>query len=1241
MTGERTGAWTLQRAAAGTGKTVALTRAYLEQITKGRKVEEIVAITFTRRAAAELAQRVSDVLLLCVRDSGPQVEAARRRISDVGIYKPAGLEAVGKAKLERALASLGGAPIGTIDSFIQTLLSEYALDALLDTGDGEPVPIDLPIGEGATGTSPDTEAARALLAPAQGAVGGDVRLLLRHAEMNDLAEMATVGLTRAETPAATFDEVYGALARQVVGKLGQRLGLADVRPALREVVGLDSATEDVEATLLKTVKADGKDAVPAVARWLTAEGCPAPPGELVVALGHLNKKTWSALVGRIGQQPDGATAIDPLVLDVEVEGAEVHLSLEELAKDFPRGFLTAEAKPIVEAFRGALSGLRRSVRAERLRRAARDGALTYDDLLSVATSLCKRAAGGEEPAGLRGRFKALLVDEVQDSSPAQIEFYRGFASLDPAMDCFFVGDARQSIYLFRGAAPAGMKTLADEQNAPLEGLLTNYRSAPELVAAQRELFDGALADAMQREHMQPLESLVGLEAGQNAPGQKRPVTLVVLQPDDGPVPPDTNAVNLAVLDEFADQLPEAWRVWKDQEARKEREGWKERPADPPSAAVLALTWRQALIARDVLRDRLGPDPDTLQPRVFVDGGTEWLKQRVMKDLRTLLVALSNPSDQTAWLGVWKHPMVGLSDRALARVRIEAGRGDQGIVARDEHGEIAPAPAWMGHLGWLVHAEALVAPHDAADIDAFARAREPLRRATGELGRRGAADVLEDLARALRWRTLLAAGPDEDALAYLELALGWIRDLDASGTSVAGILRVLTPSDDDPLDPPRLTLHRPPQHVSCTTVHQAKGLKWDHVCVMSAGAMVTGGKSKDGPLVMRVHGATAPLCLLSARLDPNGALVPMADPIAKLAGLVRKRLAREEALRKAYVAVTRAARTVVLGLPTQPKSGVQTALYAAWVGDAAASRRGFERVQVVDRKKAGLAARPPLGSVAVREGAAAPAEPAPTKGWQRCSPSALDRQRSRDSRRALARRAAEAAMAAGTWSEAGYSWVASPDDDEKEDRTGENVWGDLVHGWLESWRFRGAPTAERVAAYLQRQWGGEDPRIRDWLLRVTTALVGATDHPLWRLVTDPEVELYPELPLLAAIAPPSGDGDDLLLNGRMDLLIRDPRRPPAERWTVIDYKAGKRFPGMPRTSKEPAEGSTQAPEDATARLVRGAHLNLYAPQLEGYGAAVDRALAASETFATERVGSVALWFVRAGAWVAWQPALSDP
>ncbi len=102
----------LVEAGAGTGKTSALVERVVALVLGGRRIERIVAITFTEKAAAELRDRVR---------TGLDLKAAE-----------AGLRESHQARLRTALDSLDRAHISTIHAFCQDVLRQFAPELGID-----------------------------------------------------------------------------------------------------------------------------------------------------------------------------------------------------------------------------------------------------------------------------------------------------------------------------------------------------------------------------------------------------------------------------------------------------------------------------------------------------------------------------------------------------------------------------------------------------------------------------------------------------------------------------------------------------------------------------------------------------------------------------------------------------------------------------------------------------------------------------------------------------------------------------------------------------------------------------------------------------------------------------------------------------------------------------------------------------------------------------------------------------
>ncbi len=108
------------------------------------------------------------------------------------------------------------------------------------------------------------------------------------------------------------------------------------------------------------------------------------------------------------------------------------------------------------------------------------GVVDLDDLLALTIEAMRRDA--EFAAGVRWRFRHVLVDEAQDLNPLQHRFVDQLR--EGRDDLFLVGDPSQSIYGFTGSDPAILHDVADHfPGVDVIRLPSNHRSTPQIVAA--------------------------------------------------------------------------------------------------------------------------------------------------------------------------------------------------------------------------------------------------------------------------------------------------------------------------------------------------------------------------------------------------------------------------------------------------------------------------------------------------------------------------------------------------------------------------------------------------------------------------------------------------------------------------------------------------------------------------------------------------------------------------------------
>src|SRR5215472_13275020 len=114
-------------ASAGTGKTKVLTERLLTLMLSGTEPARILCLTFTRAAAAEMANRVNDRLAKWT--TMPSGELAQELVELTGRYPHEDDLKTARRLFSRVLDTPGGAKIETIHAFCQSLLRRFPLEA--------------------------------------------------------------------------------------------------------------------------------------------------------------------------------------------------------------------------------------------------------------------------------------------------------------------------------------------------------------------------------------------------------------------------------------------------------------------------------------------------------------------------------------------------------------------------------------------------------------------------------------------------------------------------------------------------------------------------------------------------------------------------------------------------------------------------------------------------------------------------------------------------------------------------------------------------------------------------------------------------------------------------------------------------------------------------------------------------------------------------------------------------------
>lgn len=133
-----------------------------------------------------------------------------------------------------------------------------------------------------------------------------------------------------------------------------------------------------------------------------------------------------------------------------------------------------------------MAEMMRTIKDEMALRKAKNNIMFFDDLLLKVHSALQESGSEDFARMIRGRYKAALVDEFQDTDPVQFAIFQTVFGGGKGT-VFFIGDPKQAIYSFRGADIFAYMKAASVVSGRYS-IAENWRSEPSLVKAVNTLF---------------------------------------------------------------------------------------------------------------------------------------------------------------------------------------------------------------------------------------------------------------------------------------------------------------------------------------------------------------------------------------------------------------------------------------------------------------------------------------------------------------------------------------------------------------------------------------------------------------------------------------------------------------------------------------------------------------------------------------------------------------------------------
>ena len=853
-------------ACAGAGKTWMLVSRILRALLEGAQPQEILAITFTKKAAGEMRQRLHEWLL---EFSSASPERLAQALLERGVDPQAVPDQCDALRgLYRKLLGAGRpVQIRTFHSWFAALLRNAPLAVLEQLG----LPASYELLED------DKEAVERVWRPFHGAVAADAQArkdfeasVRAHGRFNTRKALLAALDKRVELSLADAQSVVQASVKPWGEQFPEFAGLAEPCDLLAEV---NAHTQSFSVA----ARALGQ----ASAKTFSAKG-----EELERAMA--SRDVDAVLAALLTQKGEPRKFSDKLAGLADVRQAqEVAVRLASACRQHEAWLHHQRMARLARLLIAEFAALKR----ER-------GWVDMNDVERAAlTMLADPVLSGWVQERLDARVSHLLIDEFQDTNPLQWQalhaWLSGYAgaggstgsAAGGAPGVFIVGDPKQSIYRFRRAEPqvfrAAQEFVADALGGDRLSCDHTHRNAPVIMATVNAVM-GAAQEQGGYEGFRP-HTTASHERG--AVGR-----LPQIPRDDGDV--DAVATDEEAASGWRDSLTVARELAEEKLVTlecRQAAAWVAMQIDQgvPPQQIMVLARRRSRLAVMDEQLRLLHIP-AQQPEK-----TDLCEAPEVQDVTALLDALVSPTHDLSLARALKSPLFGITDDELVRIALLARREqEQGRPRawfdlmqdpRLESEALRNAAAKLRHWKELIDR---LPPHDA--LDAIYHQGDVLARFAAAAPQALRGKMLANL------RAVPGAALQVDGARYAT-PYAFVRALKAGGIRAPASGRV--------------------EAVSLLTVHGAKGLEAPVVLMLDTDAPAARSETM-GVIVEWPGEAPAPwrFAFIASESRP---------PACSAEALEVEKAARQrEELNALYVAMTRARRLLVLSSvqPHQPAEG---------------------------------------------------------------------------------------------------------------------------------------------------------------------------------------------------------------------------------------------------------------------------------------------------------------------------------
>ena len=450
-------------ASAGTGKTYALSHRVLREVgEQGRRIDQILVVTFTRAAAAEIRRRIRLRLEEAATALAYRLAGQENGLSDSTLVELIENWSCSENKLQillnllRAIDRIDLAPITTIHGFIQRLIGDNA--ALL----GLDPQLRLQESNGALLLELVNDWRRSRLSPAAARWQAWVQ------SHSDLSADALLHL-----------------ARLVDDDRDMLLPAAEASPAQAAELW-----QTLESRFLEQLSSHGAEAAEALKQLCRGKGNSSPAGR---RLGKTKLEQLPDLIEaaatQLRENPQASSARDYRQLIQAYSSSQLRKVLADPDQAPTSGLHSTAERLCFEPIETLMLELVQQLRQQAWQQRSRRHELSFGDLLERVDP--QRL----EPEVLDGlklwrqrELSCCLIDEFQDTDPIQWRLFD--ALFDAETPLVLIGDPKQAIYRFRGGDIRTYRSATADPKRQRLSLDTNRRSDPALLQVLNGFFKG-------------------------------------------------------------------------------------------------------------------------------------------------------------------------------------------------------------------------------------------------------------------------------------------------------------------------------------------------------------------------------------------------------------------------------------------------------------------------------------------------------------------------------------------------------------------------------------------------------------------------------------------------------------------------------------------------------------------------------------------------------------------------------